>query len=120
MFIGLLSCGGSLSRVAEVFNRNVFTREVFDWIKCLSLYNEPCQPRPTLIEINSNERFCYPFAVSVNRCGGSCNTINDLYAKTCNPNMNVKNVDVKVFNLMLGVSETRFCVNMYRVSVNIE
>ena len=30
MFIGLLSCGGSLSRVAEVFKCNVFTREVFD------------------------------------------------------------------------------------------
>ena len=83
------------------------------------LNNHPCQVRPKLVDINSNEPR-YSFTVTVNKCGGSCNTINDLYAKTCNPNMNVKNVDVKVFNLMLGVSETRFCVNMYRVSVNIE
>ena len=78
------------------------------------LNNHLCQLRPKLVNINSNEHR-YSFTVSVNKCGGSWNTINDLYAKTCNPNMNVKNMDVKVFNLMLGVSETRFCV-----SVNIE
>lgn len=106
MFIGLLSCGGSLSRVAEVFKCNVFTREVFDWIKCLSLNNEPCQLRSTLIEVNSNERFYYPFAVSVNRCGESCNTLNDRYAPICFPDKE-KNVNGQLLKLMLRVTETR-------------
>ena len=34
-----------------------------------------------------------------NKCSGSCNTINDPYAKLCVPDV-VKNVNVKVFNLM--------------------
>ena len=39
------------------------------------------QVRSTLISINSNEPNDFPFAVSVNRCGGSCNTIEDPYAQ---------------------------------------
>ena len=27
--------------------------------------------------------FFYPFTGSVNKCGGSCNTINDPYARVC-------------------------------------
>ena len=45
------------------------------------------------------------FTLSVSKCGGNCSTINDLYVPLCVPNK-VKNLNVKVFNLMLGVNET--------------
>ena len=40
---------------------------------CVSLSNRPCQAWPTLVDTNSDEILFYPFNVSVNKCGGSCN-----------------------------------------------
>ena len=51
----------------------------------------------------------YAFAVSVNNFNGSCNTIDNLFAWVCVSNK-VKNMYVKVFNLMPGINETRFLV----------
>ena len=48
----------------------------------------------------------YSFTVSVNRCGESCNTIDYPDTRVCVQNK-VKNMNVKTFNLMPGVSETR-------------
>ena len=75
-------------------------------VKCISLNNQPCQARPTLADINSNETFFYPLTVNVNKGGATCNTINDLYAQVSSPN-NLKIMNVEVFNLMPGVNETR-------------
>ena len=47
----------------------------------------------------------YPFRVKVNRCSGNCNNINNPYAKICVPD--IKNFNVKVFNLMSLTNETR-------------
>ena len=33
----------------------------------------------------------YPFSVSINKCGGSCNTIDDPYVSVCVPNKVKKN-----------------------------
>ena len=44
---------------------------------------------------------------SVNKCGGSCNTIVDPFSQVGFPNK-VKNMNVKVFNLMFRVNETNF------------
>ena len=61
----------------------------FDWslasnskgpIKCVSLNNRPCQARPKLVIMNSNEPLYYPFIVSVTKSDGSCNTIDDQYS----------------------------------------
>ena len=46
------------------------------------------------------------FSIKVNRCSGSCNDINDPYAKFCVPDL-VKNINVKVFNLMACTNQTR-------------
>ena len=75
----------------------------------MSLNNQSCQTRPTLININSKETNFYPFNVSVNKCGTSCNTIDDPYHRVCVPNK-VKNKNVKVFTLMSCVNETIFLV----------
>ena len=53
--------------------------------------------------------FFYLFNVSVNNCGERCNTIDNSYARFCVPNK-VKYINVKIFNLMYKVHETRFLV----------
>ena len=40
------------------------------------------------------------------KCSGSCNNINDPYAKLCVPNV-VKNINVRVFNLMSFSNQKR-------------
>ena len=47
--------------------------------KIYILCNQPCQARPTIVDINSNETFFYPFTVSVYKPGDSCNTTDDPY-----------------------------------------
>ena len=75
-------------------------------LKCLSMNNQPCIIRPEIININSNNPIFYPFSVKINRCSGNCNNINDPYARICVPDI-VKNLNVKVFNLMSRTNETR-------------
>ena len=73
--------------------------------------NRPCQDRSTRVNINWNEGLYYPFTVSVSKCDGSCNSIDDPYAKVCVPDK-VKGMNVKkVFNLMLRVNDTIFLVH---------
>ena len=48
----------------------------------------------------------YPFGIKVNKCSGSCNNINDPYAKLCVPDV-VKKINVKVFNLMSWSNQTK-------------
>ena len=68
--------------------------------------NQACIVRPEIININSNNPIFYPFSVKINRCSGNCNNINDPYAKIGVPDT-VKNLSVKVFNLMSLTNETR-------------
>ena len=55
--------------------------------------------RTKIIDINNNEPMLYPFSIKVNKCSGSCNNINNPYAKLRVPS-SIKNINVKVFNLM--------------------
>ena len=68
-------------------------------LECISMKNQECKVIPEIININSNNPILYPFSVKINRCSGNCNNINDLHAKICISDT-VKNVNVKVFNLM--------------------
>ena len=63
----------------------------------------------TLVYINPNKTLFYNFTVSVNKCHGSCNTTDDPYTRVSVPNK-VKNMNIKVFNLMLGKDDTTFLV----------
>ena len=47
----------------------------------------------------------YPYSVLVNKSSGSCNDINNPYAKLCVPDV-VKDTNIEVFNLMLRTNET--------------
>ena len=68
--------------------------------------NQVCKVRPEIINVNSNEPVFYPFSIKTSKCSGSCNNINDPYAKICVPDV-VKDLNVKVFNLMSRTNETR-------------
>ena len=46
------------------------------------------------------------FSIKINKSSGTCNNINDPYAKMCVSGV-VKNVNVKVFNLVSRTNETR-------------
>ena len=50
-----------------------------DHTKCVSLSNQKCIIQPTLINLHPNEysqeHHYYPFAVKLDRCVGSCNTL---------------------------------------------
>ena len=43
--------------------------------------NQECKIRPEVKKINSNEPLFHPYSIEVNKCSGSCNNINDPYAK---------------------------------------
>ena len=75
-------------------------------LECVSMNNQECKARPRIIDVNSNEPMFYPYSIKVNKCKGSCNTINDPYAKLCVTDI-IKNINVKVFNLMSRTNETR-------------
>ena len=65
--------------------------------KCISLCNQKCLIQPTVINLHPNEYSqesqYYPFTVKLDRCVGSCNTLNDLSKKICLPN---KTEDLKL------------------------
>ena len=67
--------------------------------------NQECKIRPEAINVNSDEPVFYPFTIKTSKCGGSCNNINDPYAKMCVPDV-VKNLNAKVFDLMSITNET--------------
>ena len=75
-------------------------------LKCVSMNNQERKVRPEIININSNEPLFYPYSIKVNKWTGSCNNINDPYSTMCVPDV-VKNMNVKVFNLMSRTNETR-------------
>ena len=75
-------------------------------LKYVSINNEECKIRPKIVNINSTEPSFYPYSILVNKCSGTCNNINDPYAKLCVPDV-AKNMNIKVFNLMSRTNETR-------------
>ena len=50
------------------------------------MINQACKVRPEIVNLNSNEPIFYPFSTSkTSKCSGSCNNINDPYAKILVP-----------------------------------
>ena len=72
----------------------------------ISMNNQACKVRPEIVNVDSNEPEFYPFSIKTSKCSGSCNNVNDPYAKMCVSDV-VKNLNVKVFNLMSRTNETR-------------
>ena len=75
-------------------------------LSCISINNQECKVRPQIVNVNSEEPVFFLFRIKTSKCSGSCNDVNDLYAKLCVLHV-VKNLYVKVFNLMSRTNETR-------------
>ena len=71
--------------------------------------NEECKIRSKIIDVNNGEPLFYHFSIEVNKCSVSCNSINNPYAKLWVQDI-VKDVNVKVFNLMPRINETRHII----------
>ena len=73
--------------------------------------NQEYKVRLGIVNVNSNDPIFYPFSLNTNKCSGSCNNINDPYAKLCVPDI-FKNLNIKVFNLLSRTNETRHIMKM--------
>ena len=100
-FIGLTI----LSNFTNVIPLNATT------LCCFSMKNQECKTRPEIVNVNSNNPIFYPFSVKTSKCSGNCNNINDSYAKICVPD--VKNLNVKVLNLMSRTKKQGIKMSMY-------
>ena len=47
--------------------------------KCVSLDNEPCMTKPTLVDLNHIELDYYSFIMNLDKCNGSCHVADNLY-----------------------------------------
>ena len=72
--------------------------------KCLSLNDEPCMVRSTLIDLNSVELKYYPFMISLDKCTGSL--MNVLSPKICVPK-ETKCINLKAFNILTNKNEAK-------------
>ena len=77
-------------------------------LECLSLINRKCMPRPKILDVNEGigEALFYPYNVLVNKCSGSCDTLDNPMSKICVPKI-IKNVNMKVYSLLMRLNETR-------------
>ena len=96
------------SFVKKVFilGLTVLSSSITSALKCISFNNQGCKVRPKIVDVSSDNPIFYPSSVEINRCNGDCNSINDPYAKICVSEV-VKNLNVKVFNLMPRSNESR-------------
>ena len=73
--------------------------------------------RPFLIDLNPVELklsihgkyLDYPFMISLDKCNGSCNTVDDLSTKACVPSK-TKDVNVKVSNMITNRNKAKTLV----------
>ena len=60
--------------------------------------------RTMLIDLNADEFRYSPFIIRINRCNGSCNTVEDTFGRIYVPNK-IEDVSLKVFNMIKGINE---------------
>ena len=77
----------------------------YNILNVISLNNQECRAILEIININTKKPLFYPYCIKINRCSGSCNDINDPYAKLCVPDV-VEGINVKVFNLISRTNKT--------------
>ena len=77
-------------------------------LECVSVINQKCMPRRKILNVNEGigEALFYPYSVLVNKCSGSCNTLDNPMSKICVPKI-IKNVNMQVYNFLMRLNETR-------------
>ena len=68
-------------------------------LECVSFVNQKCMPRPKILDVNEGvgEALFYPYNVQVNKCSGSCNSLDNPIEKLCVPNV-IKGLNMKFLN----------------------
>ena len=82
---------------------NLFSILKVNTLESLSVINQKCMPRPKILDVGA---LFYPYNVLVNKCNGSCDTLDNPMAKLCVPNI-IKRVNMKVYNFLMRLNETR-------------
>ena len=72
-----------------------------------------------IIDISNNETLFYCFSISVNKCSGSCNNINNPYAKLFIYRVK-RDINMKVFNLMSRTNEARHINDIKLVNKSVD
>ena len=85
-------------------------------LECVSVVNQKCMPRLKILDVNEGvgEALFDPYNVLVNKCSGSCNTLDNPMAKLCVPNI-IKRVNIKVYNFLMRLNETRIMARKLQV-----
>ena len=68
--------------------------------------NQECRTILQIVNINSKESLFVSFSIKTSKCSGTCNNIDNPYAKLRVPDV-IENLNVKVFNLMSRTDETK-------------
>ena len=95
-------------------------------LECLSVINQKCMPRPKILDLNEGvgKALFYPYKLLLNKCSGTCDTLDDPMAKMCVPNV-IKGVNMKVYNFLMRLNETRnvlwheSCKYVYRLNSSV-
>ena len=94
-----------------------------NYTKCVSLSDENCEIQSTLITLHPNEYsqefHYYAILVELDRCVGSCNTLNDLSNKTCISNK-TEVLHLSVFNMFTETNESKTLQKIYHDNVNVD
>ena len=77
-------------------------------LECVSVVNQKCMPIRKILDVNEGigEALFYPYSVLVNKCSGSCDTLDNPMSKICVPKI-IKNVNMQVYNFLMRLNETR-------------
>ena len=88
-------------------------------LSCISMRNQPCNGRPEIINVNNSNPIFFPFSIKTSKCTGNCNNVNDPYGKVCVPDV-VKDLNIKVFNLLSRTNETKNINGMKHVIAKLD
>ena len=82
----------------------------FKHTKCVLLSDQKCMIRPAIANLHpheySQEFHYYPFAFKLDRCVGSCNTLNGLSNNVYVPNK-TEYLNLNVFNMITGINKSK-------------
>ena len=75
-------------------------------LSCISMNSEERKVRQKIVNLNRDEPVFVSFSIKTSKYSNSCNNINNPFGKLCISDV-VKNINVKVFNLMSRTNERR-------------
>ena len=91
------------------FGFGLTSRDISEW-KSTGIYNHSSDSNMNVVADATpnlpNFKKFYPCNVLVNKCSGSCNTLDNPMTKLCIPNV-IKRVNMHVYNFLVRLNETR-------------